>query len=199
MYSFGAGRALVGMYPDDGGVDGPVERAFVRTDIVSSTELVCRLGDRLYADLTLAHDRLLIDEAERRNGSFVRRTGDGMLVEFDVPEAAVQWALTVYRRVPELLGFRIRVGGHRGPVLVADHGYVGRTLHVVARLTDAARPAGIVISGDLADAADSMPMGRRSSLALRGVAEPVDAVVVATGDLACRTEPGRETAVVLAC
>ena len=154
-----------------------IERTFVMTDIVASTPLVCSLGDARFADLITAHDEILGSALRRAGGTEVRSTGDGMLAEFNSPTEAVHWALEVQHDVRDIVGMEIRVGAHLGIVVTGKRGYVGRTLHLVARLAEAAAPSSLVLTAATAEEADFSD-GVATTLSLRGFDDPVAVVVV---------------------
>jgi pimeloyl-ACP methyl ester carboxylesterase len=60
------------------------------TDIVASTELAARLGDRGWRERLDAHDRIVAQLVDRSKGSLVKHTGDGVLATFDGPARAVR-------------------------------------------------------------------------------------------------------------
>lgn len=105
------------------------------TDIVGSTPLVCSLGDEDYQELIELHDRLLIESLQEHKGEYVRNQGDGALAAFRSARDAFVWSLGLQRIVPRRVGVQIRVGAHFGPIRLRQGGYVGKSLHVVARIT----------------------------------------------------------------
>ena len=62
------------------------------TDIVGSTELAARLGDRAWRQLLERHDELIRRELARFRGREVDTAGDGFLASFDGPGRAVSCA-----------------------------------------------------------------------------------------------------------
>ncbi len=150
-----------------------VDRSLVMTDIVGSTELICRIGDEAYGHVIEHHDRELLDCLRLVGGEFIRSQGDGMLVAFTAPSAAMQWVNAVDEALTETPDLRIRTGAHSGSVRVRGSGYVGKTIHVLARITDLAGPGELAMSQDFADSVGQSEVGLADSSMLRGVAEPV--------------------------
>ncbi|MGH2724141.1 MAG: adenylate/guanylate cyclase domain-containing protein [Actinomycetota bacterium] len=77
------------------------------TDIVGSTELASRHGDRRWRELLDRHDRLAGRHVDRFGGRLVKSMGDGVLATFDGPARAVRAAAELS---DELQRFR-----HRDP------------------------------------------------------------------------------------
>ena len=93
------------------------------TDIVSSTELAVRLGDRKWRELLVRHNREVRDQLDRYRGREVNTTGDGFLAVFDGAARAIHAALAIRERA-QSLDLEIRVGVHTGEVEIE-----GQTLH----------------------------------------------------------------------
>jgi class 3 adenylate cyclase len=158
-------------------------------DVVSSTELVGRLGpDRVHDELRkiFAGVRGIVAS---HGGTIEKYLGDGVLAVFgaplthtDDPERALRAAVdclgAIDRRRPEGLGINVRIGVETGGVLVStravgaeqDHTLVGACVNVAARLQAAARPGQIFVGpecyGAAADAGEFEDCG---SLSLKGV------------------------------
>jgi putative peptide modification system cyclase len=100
-------------------------RTLVLCDLVDSTALVERLGDRLGAELIRKHDRLARTIADRHGGQEIDKT-DGFLMMFDRPIQAVAFALDYQRGLKQLNAaegstLSARVGIHVGDVVVWDN------------------------------------------------------------------------------
>ena len=96
-------------------------RALLLTDVVDSTQLSQRLGDRAMADLWAAHDRLARDLLPLWRGREIDKT-DGMLLLFDSPADAAQYALAYHRALAGLQPpLAARAGLHVGPVLLREN------------------------------------------------------------------------------
>ena len=81
------------------------------TDIVGSTELAARLGDRCWRDLLARHHNAIRNQLGRFRGREIDTAGDGFLATFDGPGRAIRCALSVIDRIRSL-GLSIRVGLH---------------------------------------------------------------------------------------
>ena len=93
--------------------------------------------------------------AEHR-GRIVKRTGDGVLIEFasavDATRCAVEIQCDMAERnssVPEDKRIELRIGIHIGDVIIEDGDIFGDGVNIAARLESSAEPGGICISDDV--------------------------------------------------
>ncbi len=138
-------------------------RTLVLCDLVDSTALVERLGDRHAADLFRKHDRLARALMQQHDGREIDKT-DGFLLLFERPIQAVAFALA-YQRDLAALGAQentslgARIGIHIGDVVVWDNVAAdvqrgakqteveGLAKPLTARLMNLALPGQILLSG----------------------------------------------------
>ena len=139
---------------------------FLMTDIEGSTRLLRALGDD-YAAL-LRDVRGVIGGAVRRCGGLkVDAHGDGFLAVFERPAPAVEAAVDVQRRLgertwPGNADVRVRAGVHSGRPTLTETGYVGLSVHTVARICSLGHGGQIVVSGATKTAVErSLPGGVR--------------------------------------
>jgi class 3 adenylate cyclase len=139
---------------------------FLLTDIEGSTLLLGHLGDG-YAAL-LKDVRSIIRNAVRRaGGRRVDAHGDEYLSVFEHAAPAIESAVSIQRSLSERIwpngvDVRVRAGIHSGRPTLTDTGYVGLSVHTVARLCSVAHGGQIVVSGKTKVAmAGSMPAGIR--------------------------------------
>jgi adenylate cyclase len=92
--------------------------------------------------------------AEHR-GRVVKRTGDGILIEFASAVDATRCALEIQCGMSERNGplppdkrMELRIGIHVGDVLIEDGDIFGDGVNIAARLEGIAQPGGICISDD---------------------------------------------------
>jgi adenylate cyclase len=92
--------------------------------------------------------------AEHR-GRIVKRTGDGVLIEFASVVDATRCAVEIQRgmvelnaSVPEDKRIELRIGIHIGDVIIEDGDIFGDGVNIAARLESSAEPGGICISDD---------------------------------------------------
>jgi class 3 adenylate cyclase len=144
----------------------------VFTDIVGSTELVGRLGDRRWRELLDEHEALLRRRLPEFSGRQVNTTGDGMVAAFTGPVSAVGWAQAV-ANATEALGIRIRAGVHTGEVELRGTDLAGASVHVAARIAALAAPGEILVSQTVRDlmGGSGVEFVERGSHRLKGMAE----------------------------
>src|SRR5499426_763950 len=103
-----------------------------------------------------AHRREFLDPkiAEHR-GRIVKRTGDGILIEFASAVDALRCALEVQKGmaernvgVPTHQRIELRIGIHVGDIIIEDGDIFGDGVNIAARLEGIAQPGGICISDD---------------------------------------------------
>jgi class 3 adenylate cyclase/tetratricopeptide (TPR) repeat protein len=157
--------------------------AVLFTDMVSSTALRTRLGDRRAEILRKHHDDLLVRAVTEHAGEILRWTGDGVKVAFASASDAVAAAASIRREVRAYGGradavatFDLRIGIAAGEVIVDDGDHHGVPVVQAARLEALARPNEIlvtdivrVLSGRRVDVVFE-PVGERT---LKGLDEPV--------------------------
>ncbi len=129
----------------------------VVTELDDSDGLYQRLGDARAFSAIHEQFQLLTGCLRTHGGAPVKTVGEGVVASFSDPVAAVKAALAL---APALAahdltrGLGLRVGVHRGPVLVAtinDHlDYFGNTARVAARLPHLAPPGAVVLSAAVA-------------------------------------------------
>jgi predicted ATPase/class 3 adenylate cyclase len=153
------------------------------TDLVSSTALLQRVGDKQAQPIFQAHHRLLREAVEAHGGHEVSWLGDGLMVAFDSTLDAVKCAIAMQqasRRPTAGERLQIRAGLNVGEAFVGDSNYFGSPVVIARRLCDRAG-AGQVFASDLV----ARLLGARlrdfrtndlGSLELKGISEPVPAV-----------------------
>lgn len=120
------------------------------TDIVGSTQMAAKRGDRDWRDLREAHDSLIRRELASFNGTEINTTGDGFVMAFDGPARAVRCAGAVRETVTGI-GIKIRAGIHTGECELVRGEYSGMALHIAARIADLAPSREIIVSRTVKD------------------------------------------------
>ena len=115
------------------------------TDIVGSTQMVQRLGDRAWADLLAEHHAAVRLELVRFSGDEIDTAGDGFLALFDGPARALRSALAI-RDAVRALGLEIRAGVHTGEVERTADEIRGIAVHLAARVLAVAAPGEVLVS-----------------------------------------------------
>ncbi len=144
--------------------------SLIFSDIVGSTPLAERLGDRRWKRLLSEHDRLLGDVVERFRGRIVQTTGDGVFARFDGAARALETALAM-RAAAATLELPIRIGIHTGEIELFGERARGIAIHTAARIM-ALAGAGEILVSDLTRQLASAPGFTFESLGeveLRGI------------------------------
>jgi class 3 adenylate cyclase/pimeloyl-ACP methyl ester carboxylesterase len=143
------------------------------TDIVGSTQLATRLGDRRWRDTLEAHHAAVRAELDRHRGREVDTAGDGFLATFDGPARAIRAARAIVEAV-RLVGLEVRAGVHTGEIEQLPSGDVrGIAVHIGARVMAAANPGEVLVSSSVRDlvAGSGFTFEDRGMYALKGVEE----------------------------
>ena len=139
-------------------------------DVVGSTELASRVGDRAWRDLLARHHAAVRHELGRWRGREVDTAGDGFLAAFDGPARAIRCAVSAVEAVRGL-GMEIRAGIHTGEVEVSDGALQGIAVHIGSRVSGLAAPNEVLVSRTVADlvAGSGIVLAERGEHALKGV------------------------------
>src|SRR4051794_41837011 len=93
-----------------------------------------------------------------RGGRIVKRLGDGLMLTFPAPEAAVLAALELVSAIDEPL--RLRAGLHLGEAVVSHDDVMGHGVNVAARITEGAEGGVGLASVDLREAGAAVAGGK---------------------------------------
>jgi class 3 adenylate cyclase/predicted ATPase len=180
----------------------PIERRQLTVlfcDLVGSTALSARLDPEDFSAIIAGYRRCIAETVARFDGFVARYLGDGAVVYFGYPQAheddaerAVQASLALVQAVaalPTKENLSARVGVATGVALVGDmsdgaiseeHGILGDTPNLAARLQSLAQPGGVVISDRTKTIAgpqfEYLDLGK---VEIKGFVEPVAAWQVA--------------------
>ena len=128
----------------------------VFTDIARSTPLTEAMGDDAWAAVLSEYRQQVRDIVEAHDGSEVGTQGDGFLLRFESPDAGVDAAIDLQRRLAERRdggSFTpdVRVGIHAGEAIDDDADLVGQVVNLAARVVDAAQPGEILVTEPVTD------------------------------------------------
>ena len=159
-------------------------RTFLFSDIVNSTRLSEAMGDAAWEPLLQWHDRTLRAEFERWNGEEIKHGGDGFFVAFREPDDGIECAAAIQRalarhRAEHGFAPSVRIGLHAGEATAREGDYFGSAVTRAARISAAAGADEVLASADLiAGCRRAVPVSEERTLELKGIAEPVVAVLV---------------------
>jgi class 3 adenylate cyclase/pimeloyl-ACP methyl ester carboxylesterase len=120
------------------------------TDIVDSTSVAARLGDRAWQELLARHNLLVRRELARFRGEERDTAGDGFFATFDGPARAIRCAQVVTEAVREL-GLEVRAGVHTGECEVHDDKVAGIAVSIGARVSGEAKAGQFLVTSTVKD------------------------------------------------
>jgi class 3 adenylate cyclase len=143
----------------------------VFTDIVGSTAILERVGDRAWRDLLTAHNLACREQLAQHRGRELHTTGDGFLAMFDSAARAVRCGTVMARKSREV-GLPIRLGIHTGEVMMVAGDVRGVAVHVAARVMALAGAGEIMVSSTTAEllASSGVKLESAGSFEMKGLA-----------------------------
>ena len=163
---------LLNVDTDDGRTGDARQVATIAfTDLEGFTSFTSREGDRAARELLELHHRAVGPVIRSRGGRIVKKLGDGLLISFGAPEAAVLAALEINET--NETGLRLRVGLHHGEVELLGDDVIGHDVNLAARVADSADGGQVLATTDVRSAIGSPPpgveFGRARRRAFKGV------------------------------
>jgi adenylate cyclase len=117
-------------------------------DLSGYTRLTEQRGDQAAAEMSANLGSLVQRGSHGRGGRPVKWLGDGVMVHFKDPGAAVHFALEMRDEVPAVDLPATHIGIAAGPLILQDGDYFGRTVNLASRIAGHAE-AGQVLVSDL--------------------------------------------------
>jgi class 3 adenylate cyclase len=131
---------------------GPVELTVAFTDLEGFTTYTEAEGDDAARRLLIGHNQESGPIVRSRGGRVVKWLGDGLMLTFPAPEAAVLACLELVEAAP----LPLRAGIHGGKVLVTGDDVIGRVVNLAARVTDSAEGGELVVTDHVRAAVDDL-------------------------------------------
>jgi adenylate cyclase len=159
----------------------PVEGTIVFTDIVGFTEFTATRGDTEALQLLATQDRL-VQSALPDGARIVKELGDGLLLWFPDPVAALRSAFALHRAFEAEssatgLPLWIRVGMHHGRALQRGADVIGHDVNVAARIVDVAAPGEVLVSDAVQAGVDPRPADvcftELGPVVMKGISGPI--------------------------
>ncbi len=150
------------------------------SDVVRSTELLARLGDREAERVRAAHYDDMREQVDRFAGTVIKTLGDGLMATFDAARNAIDCAVGMQmesqHQGPGDSPLSIRVGVSTGDVALCDGDCHGLGVVQASRLCAVAGSGQILISASTHQVSGG-PEGARTvgPLELKGIPNPVEA------------------------
>ncbi|MGH2772299.1 MAG: 4Fe-4S domain-containing protein [Actinomycetota bacterium] len=160
-----------------------VEKTFMFTDIVKSTNLVEALGDDAWTDLLRWHNDTLRGLFSTHHGEEIGSAGDGFFVGFDGPEEAIACAVAIQRKLAEhrkTQGFapQVRIGLHATGAAQVGKDFRGIGVHEAARIAALAEGGEILASISTVGDSGRYKTSDARTVALKGISEPVEIAAI---------------------
>jgi pimeloyl-ACP methyl ester carboxylesterase/class 3 adenylate cyclase len=139
-------------------------------DIVGSTELAARLGDRAWRDALQQFLAIGRAQLQAHRGREIDTAGDGFFATFDGPARAIRCATAIGREL-EAIGISLRAGLHTGEVEATGDKVSGMAVHIGARVMAQAGGGEVWVSNTVKDlvAGSGIRFEDRGTRALKGV------------------------------
>ena len=120
------------------------------TDIVGSTDLAARLGDRQWRELLHHHHEVVRKSFRRFRGREVDNAGDGFFAIFREPTDAVRCAEHISEQVHPL-GLTLRIGIHTGEIESLGRKVAGIAVVIGSRVMNLAGSDEVLVSSTVRD------------------------------------------------
>jgi class 3 adenylate cyclase len=140
------------------------------TDLVGSSELAARLGDRGWAELSTRYHEAVRRELKLFRGTEVDTAGDGFFASFEGPARAIHCARAI-RDALVGLELEVRAGIHTGECAIVGGKPSGIAVSTGARVASLAAPGEVLVSQTVKDliAGSGLALEDRGVHELKGV------------------------------
>ena len=142
------------------------------TDIEGSTTLLEELGPEAYGAALEEHRRLLRAAFGRHGGYEVDTAGDAFFVAFSSATAAMAAAAEAQAALADGL-ISVRMGLHTGEPVLQNSSYVGRDVHLAARVMSAGHGGQVLLTGTTREFVQAIELRDLGEHRLKDFAEPV--------------------------
>lgn len=161
----------------------PAIRTLLFTDIVGSTAITQRLGDRAAMKVVDLHDRIVRTALSDHSGREVKHLGDGIMAVFASAPDGVRCAQAIHAAfrgtlIDEMDAVQVRIGVASGEPLERQGDFFGGTVQLAARLCAHAEPGQTLVSASVVSLCDDHRFTDLGDVQLKGFEQPVRAHVV---------------------
>ncbi len=151
------------------------------SDIVGYTKKSSELSLLEIMDLIKEYENICLPVIHSHGGRVVKKMGDGLMVSFEDPLAAVRSALTIQAELQKMNQYRIghrkiiiRIGLNSGTVFRKENDLFGDTVNVAARMESAALPGSVLITSEtFSRIQDSIFCAKLPPVQVKGKDEPI--------------------------
>jgi class 3 adenylate cyclase/pimeloyl-ACP methyl ester carboxylesterase len=140
------------------------------SDIVSSTAMVTQLGDAAARDIFLQHDEIIRERLKKYGGKELQNLGDGFMLSFNSPSAAIRCACDVQNELSKTLpSVSVRMAINTGEVVrrEGEHPF-GQAVVLASRIISKAKGGQVLLS----DVSKQLASGSKFSFLDRGRFKP---------------------------
>jgi adenylate cyclase len=142
---------------------GTVQATLLFTDLVGFSEWVLQAGDERALELLRAVAAVVEPAIGAHGGRVVKRLGDGHMAVFTAAAPALQAALALQEGLEGVAveghRARLRAGLHTGQPRRLRGDYLGTDVNIAARVSAAAGPGEVLVSGPVLAAIDEQELG----------------------------------------
>ena len=138
------------------------------TDIVGYSAMIGK-NESHALKLLDEHNKTIEPTIKSHHGRIIKHIGDAIFAEFDSPTDAVDASIIFQNKFKERNSLsrredhiQIRVGLHKGEVVVKDNDLFGNAVNIGSRIESIAPPGGIAISSEIQNSIDSYSYSIRS-------------------------------------
>lgn len=152
-----------------------VSLTVVFSDLEGFTSFTSERGDLEASALLTDHYAVAEAITRSRGGRVIKRIGDGHMLSFAEPAAAVMAALDLMEAAPQPL--RLRAGAHQGAVVRSGDDLLGHVVNVASRVTDIASGGTSLVTEAVRSGAGPIPTvayGDRLTVRLDGVTDAME-------------------------
>lgn len=125
---------------------------FLFSDVVGSSPVTERRGDREAREFYRRHDEVIRGLAAAFEGHIVRQDGDGFFISFRSTRQALRCAMAIQRGLRDAYAglderAHVRIGMHVGETIEEDGDYYGTAVNMAARVRAEAAADQIIVTG----------------------------------------------------
>jgi class 3 adenylate cyclase len=162
----------------------PGIRTLLFTDIVGSTAITQRLGDRAAMRLVDLHDSVVRSALVSHVGREVKHLGDGIMAVFISAGDAVRCAASIQAALRDAAPdsadpVSVRIGAASGEPVERQGDFFGSTVQLAARLCAYAKPGQTVVSTSVTSLCKGVHFDDLGEVQLKGFEQPTRAYALA--------------------
>jgi class 3 adenylate cyclase len=158
----------------------PGIRTILFTDIVGSTAITQRLGDRVAMSVLDFHDSVVRAAVSKHSGREVKHLGDGIMAVFVSAANAVRCASSIHTALCDAAPdsghpVRVRIGVASGEPVERQGDFFGTTVQLAARLCAYAQPSQTLVSDSVTTLCTGVRFEDLGDVLLKGFEQPTRA------------------------